>query len=695
MSHDTALREFTSDLSYRLLVESVSDYAIYMLHPDGTVANWNAGAERAKGYVASDIVGRHFSVFYTAEERAAGRPAHGLATAHAEGRFEARGWRLRKDGSRFWAHVVIEPVHRADGSLLGFAKITRDCTEQKRMEDAIRQSERRFRLLVEGITDYAIYMLDTDGTIANWNAGAERAKGYTAEEIVGQHYSVFYSAEERAAGEPARNLNTALTAGKFEAEGWRLRKDGSRFWAHVVIDPIYQEDGELLGFAKITRDRTEHNRSAEKIAYMARHDVLAGLPNRARFIEKLDAALVAASGNTRVAVVNIDLDRFKEINDTYGHATGDKLLQVLSARMSEAISDGEMIGRFGGDEFVATKSFESDTALRGFVARLQKALTAAVSIDHTDFVPGASLGVSVYPADATDRDKLLNNADLAMYRAKESLDEKICFYEAEMDEAARARRAMARDIWTALENNQFFLHYQTQRTIETDAITGYEALLRWNHPVHGMVSPAVFIPIAEECGAICALGDWVLETACREATEWQLTQKVAVNLSPLQLAHVGFVDTVRATLLKTGLPAHRLELEVTESAVIADKVRALHILRQLRAMGIGIALDDFGTGYSSLETLRAFPFDRIKLDRSFISELETNRQAKAFVRAILALGNSLDVTVLAEGVETSDQMAILAEEGCNEVQGFLFGRPTTLEDLHAAAEQPTAARAVA
>lgn len=676
------LASYSSDSAYRQLVSGITDYAIYLLTPDGIVANWNAGAQKFKGYTADEIVGKHFSVFYPERDRVAGIPQQWLARALQDGKVETEGWRVRKDGKHFWAHIAIDPIYYDDGRLMGFAKITRDCTEQKRAQDEQRVSDSVFRLLVEGITDYALYLLRPDGTVANWNAGAQRSKGYIASEIVGRHFSLFYGDEDRASGLPKKNLDIALREGKFEDEGWRFRKDGSRFWAHVVIDPIYKENGDLLGFAKITRDRTEQLESNEKIIYLARHDAMTGLPNRSQFIERLQAAMTTASSNeSRVAVISIDLDGFKEINDAFGHAVGDQVLCTLAERMKALAGDQEVVARFGGDEFVAFKVFKRQSALAGFIERLQRALTTTLHLSDTDMTPGASLGVAMYPGDADEMAQLLNNSDLAMYRAKKSVDEKICFYEADMDEAARARRTMARDIWAALEQGQFFLNYQIQRSVHADDITGYEVLLRWKHPVHGMISPAVFIPIAEECGAISAIGDWVLERACREAAQWDLQPRIAVNLSALQLSNVALVERVRAVLASTGLPASRLELEVTETAIITDRKRALHILQQLKAMGVTIAMDDFGSGYSSLETLRSFPFDKIKLDRSFISELETSKQAKAFVRAILALGHSLNVAVLAEGVETEAQRAILEQEGCQEGQGFLFGRPATLESL--------------
>jgi predicted signal transduction protein with EAL and GGDEF domain len=290
-----------------------------------------------------------------------------------------------------------------------------------------------------------------------------------------------------------------------------------------------------------------------------------------------------------------------------------------------------------------------------------------------------SIGVAIYPQDGKEHSKLLSNADLALYRAKAEFETRVCYYESEMDEHARQRRAMANDLWQALENDAFTLVYQVQKSVSTGEVTGYEVLLRWVRPGFGPVSPAEFIPVAEECGAINAIGAWVLKTACMEAASWPEPHKIAVNVSGMQLAQVELVDLVKMVLFQSGLAPERLELEVTETAIITDKKRALSILRQIRDLGVSIAIDDFGTGYSSLATLRSFPFDKIKLDRSFMSEVEHSEQSKAIVRAILALGRSLSVPVLAEGVETLEQLNVLRMEGCNEAQGFLLGRPAVMD----------------
>ncbi|WP_082659810.1 bifunctional diguanylate cyclase/phosphodiesterase [Aureimonas sp. AU40] len=596
--------------------------------------------------------------------------------------------------------VACEPLPDG-GSVLIFNDVTEllvQAIERQGLVAKAEASERVFELMVRGITDYAIYMLNPDGTVANWNVGAERLKGYAAHEIVGAHFSRFYGEAERAAGIPDRNLATALSEGRFEEKGPRYRKDGSSFLAHVVIDPIFREDGSLLGFGKITRDRTEYVHNAQHLAHVARHDTLTGLPNRAHFLERLDASLAAleaeaqtegrnsgedaekAEGHDRcLAVINIDLDGFKTINDTHGHAIGDALLRALAGRMASRLFEGELVSRFGSDEFTAFKHYRDRNELDEFLERLGTALNRPIELPGCRLIPNASIGVACYPRDARRRDELMMEADLAMYRAKASLETSVCFFEPRMDEAARERRVLIADIWTALDaTDQFHVHYQSQHCTRSGVVSGFEALLRWTHPQRGPISPGVFIPIAETCGAIVRLGEWVLEQACRDAVVSDLP-RVAVNLSPIQLNDPALPERVMAILTRTGLAPSRLELEVTESAVIDDRVRALDILRRIKAMGIAVAMDDFGTGYSSLETLRLFPFDRLKLDRSFTRELANDSQAQAFVRAIMSLSNSLDMPVIAEGIEEISQVRFLEEVGCQELQGFLFGRPGPID----------------
>ncbi|MGD9913296.1 MAG: putative bifunctional diguanylate cyclase/phosphodiesterase [Rhizobiaceae bacterium] len=434
----------------------------------------------------------------------------------------------------------------------------------------------------------------------------------------------------------------------------------------------------------IDSDASEKN--LDTLRQMAMSDALTGLPNRASFNDyiRFDIQQAAAHGH-HVAVIGIDLDKFKEINDLRGHEAGDQALRTIATRLTETLREGEFVARIGGDEFAAVKRFTEQRDLTDFVNRVETQLFTNIRIDDFDVTPGASIGIAVFPQDGDTPARLVSNADLAMYRAKTDVTRVVCFYEAEMDERARERRDLALDLRRAIERRQLHLHYQVQTSISEQKRLGYEVLLRWNHPVHGSVPPSDFIPLAEETGTILTIGEWVLREACRQAAAWQNEDKIAVNLSAVQLAHSDLPTLVHEILLETGLAPSRLELEITESSIIHDKVRSLHALRRIRALGVTIAIDDFGTGYSSLETLRSFPFDRIKLDKSFMKEIEHSKQALAIIRAVLALGKSLDISVLAEGVETEEQLALLRQEGCDHAQGYLLGRPAPLPENGAAA----------
>lgn len=441
------------------------------------------------------------------------------------------------------------------------------------------------------------------------------------------------------------------------------------------------------GLAGYLIDEGVRAESYKQLQQMALHDSLTGLPNRRSFNERLDHEIeFAKMTGGKVALVEIDLDRFKEINDLRGHAAGDEVLRNIAERMMRALKESDFVARLGGDEFAAFHRTSTPADLIDFLSRIETVLSQVIKIDGYEFMPGASIGVAVYPDNAVDKVTLVNNADLAMYRAKADVSQAICFYEPSMDEIVRARRSLANEMREAMLRDQLAVYYQVQTSVSTGEIVGYEALLRWEHPERGFIPPSEFIPIAEENGLIIQLGEWVLRTACRDAASWAPPYKVSVNVSPVQFAHVDLHKVIMEALLTSGLPADRLELELTETTIFANKERSLHILRQIKALGVKVALDDFGTGYSSLDTLRSFPFDKIKLDRSFIIEVESNLQAKAIIRAVLALGQSLAIPVLAEGIETEGQLELLKHEGCNEVQGYLLGRPAPLDRIVASGQ---------
>lgn len=439
----------------------------------------------------------------------------------------------------------------------------------------------------------------------------------------------------------------------------------------------------IVGCAAISAliDGHTQSESYRRLRRMALHDGLTDLPNRMSFIEELERRFLVKGGYACMAVVMMDLSRFKVVNDTYGHQAGDQLLMALAARLTALLKPEECVGRLGGDEFAAIISYDEPQDLTDFLDRLRTAFVAPFVFDRFTAAIGANIGVALAVHDGFDADALLAKADLAMYRAKSAHSAEPCFYDAEMDDAARIRRELVADLRTAIETEAFELHFQVQAAVATGEITGYEALVRWHHPARGMISPAAFIPLAEESGEIVPLSIWILRRACFEAALWPDQHNVSVNLSPKHLSDPRLIDTVRAALTDSGLPAGRLTLELTESAIIHDRRFALEQLRALKAMGIAIALDDFGVGYSSLDVLRSVPFDCIKLDASFVAEIEHDEQAVSILRSVASLGATLQMRVLAEGIEEPSQLSIVAREGCSAIQGYLIGRPSrTLAD---------------
>jgi diguanylate cyclase len=437
------------------------------------------------------------------------------------------------------------------------------------------------------------------------------------------------------------------------------------------------------GFTSYVVDRRSREEAERHIHHLAFHDSLTGLPNRVSFNERLAADIARCKAvGAKLAVLSMDLNRFKDVNDLFGHGAGDRLLMQASQRMVKSLNDGEFLARFGGDEFIAVQFAPDQPGAAGeFAERLVRLFDEPFAIDGNALHVGTSIGIAIYPNDGTTSAHLLANADVAMYRAKSDGQSAICFFEREMDDAIRLRRALSHELKTAIEKSEFELHYQVQKRVDTDEVCGFEALLRWNHATRGLIGPSDFIPLAEETGLIIPIGEWVLRTACAAAASWDKPYKIAVNLSPVQFRQVNLPAVIHGILIETGLSPSRLEVEITESTLIENLDRALHLLRQIKALGVTIAMDDFGTGYSSLSTLHAFPFDKIKLDRSFVNKVRSDHQAAAIVRAVLSLGKNLQVPVLAEGVETQAHLDFLRDEKCDEVQGFLMGYPVPHDQI--------------
>jgi diguanylate cyclase (GGDEF)-like protein/PAS domain S-box-containing protein len=494
----------------------------------------------------------------------------------------------------------------------------------------------------------------------------------------------------RLVGSPAESMTHVKLEQCFPDEGTRLKlferpnepiegellhADGARRPVELLLRTV--DYGGKPRHAIAVRDLQARKQAEQHIRFLAHYDSLTGLPNRSTFNRQLDQEIASALEKGRaLAVLCLDLDRFKDVNDLFGHAAGDAALKGVAMRITAVLRDGQMLARLSGDEFAIIVPELSNPEAAGRIAEnILEVLQAPNEDPDADSPISTSIGIAICPNDATERQALLSHADTALYRAKNEGRGIYRFFEASMGAAVRDRRLLEHDLRNAISRGQLHLVYQPQKDITDGRIVGFEALLRWNHPTRGNVPPVEFIPVAEESGIIPQIGEWVLRTACSEAATWTRPLIVAVNVSAVQIHNANFAHLVHEILFETGLAPGRLELEITETALVRDLNRALATLRRIKILGVRIAMDDFGTGYSSLSNLRAFPFDKIKIDGSFIKSVNVNDQAAAIVRSVLGLGRALRLPVLAEGVETAAELAFLESELCDQVQGYLLGRP--------------------
>ena len=682
-----------SDVMYRMLVQSVVDYAIYMLKPDGVVANWNAGAQRAKGYTPEEIIGKNFSCFYSAEDREKGVPQNGLTIARETGRYDTKGWRYRKDGSAFWAHVVIDAIRNDDGELLGFAKVTRDYTElreyelqmQQARELAERNGEKMAALstfldtIVSNIPSCVIVEDAVSREILLINSKAEQLLGGSERDFVGKKL--------------AECMTDEMSEYFMQLSDAAQRKQGMQRNERLLASPL--GDRIISASASIIRGNDEHRnyvlliaddvtdqRAADaRIHHMAHHDNLTSLPNRVLFSQRLTEALREDRDARRVtATLCLDLDNFKNVNDALGHQVGDDLLRTVAARLRGVLREQDTLARNGGDEFaIVLPGLRGGEEAELVAGRLIDVIRPPFSVDGHTLSVGLSIGISLAERGTSTPDQLLRCADMALYEAKRNGRNRFEHFTHQMGEQAEKRRLIENDLREAITRRQLKLYYQPITNNQHREIVGYEALMRWHHPKKGMIMPMDFIPIAEETGLIHSLGAYALHEACREAAGWAGGQSVAVNLSPLQFKNSALVSVVEAALRDSGLAPARLEVEITESVLLDNNSVNIETLQKLKALGVRIALDDFGTGYSSLSYLRSFPFDKIKIDKSFINDMKDSREALAIIRAITGMSRSLDIQITAEGVESNEQFERLKEEGCTLFQGYYFGRPQPSE----------------
>ncbi|MDY0884540.1 EAL domain-containing protein [Dongia soli] len=564
----------------------------------------------------------------------------------------------------------------------------------------LRASEARFRQLADSTFEGII--IHVDGKIVDVNDALSNLVGLPADRLIGRHFLDIVAPSSAAKVQMQLSViaERRATAGGRKTDPARSDQSGAE--APTAVKAIEIElrhaDGTIIPvevFGRIiqhgntdarvvaVRDIRERKAAEERIRFMAHHDALTGLPNRNLFHDRLNHAIARSKrGATTVAVLCMDLDRFKNVNDLSGHAAGDELLRQVANRLSASVRAEDTVARLSGDEFAIVQVGVNHPDGPAVLAdRLVKAMAKPFDLGGQQTIIGTSIGISLFPGDGDKGDELVRAADTALYRAKSAGRGTFRFFEAQMDMRLQERRLLERDLRQALATNQLEVHYQPLVDCDQVKVLGFEALVRWTHPERGSISPAEFIPLAEESGLIIPLGAWVLRTACTEAAAWPDDKIIAVNLSPAQFRHADLAREVLTILDETGLPPHRLELEITEGVLIDDTDRTLETLNTFKEAGVRISLDDFGTGYSSLSYLQRFPFDKIKIDRSFIWEMEKNPDSMSIVRAVIALGRSLRITVTAEGVETQEQLALLQNEQCDQAQGFLLGRPLPLRDV--------------
>ena len=548
---------------------------------------------------------------------------------------------------------------------LALAAIMLDIRDSRRSELEVDRMRDLADASVEGL-------LVCDGeTIVSVNTSFALLSGVSASGLVGVSLERCF---------PDKMARAKLLAGSNQTVETSLRhRNGTVTPVELLLRPIVFSGRPHHVVA--VRDLQARKEAEQHIHYLAHHDALTSLPNRGYFNTRIDQEISGLTSGESLAVLCLDLDRFKEVNDLFGHAAGDTVLQTVASRVTAVLGERQMMARLGGDEFAILMPGVKNPEAAGRLAEsILEALRAPSDIPETNSI-STSIGIAIFPDDAADREALLSHADTALYRAKTDGRNTYRFFEAAMGAAVRERRMLEHDLRLAVTRNELRLVYQPQKGTRSEIMTGFEALLRWKHPARGDISPAVFIPIAEESGAILEIGDWVIKTACREAASWEQPLTVAVNVSAVQLYNPDFVQELHQILLETGLSPRRLEIEITETALVRDFNRALTTLRLVKALGVRIAMDDFGTGYSSLSNLRAFPFDKIKIDGSFIKSVNSNEQAATIVRAVLGLGRGLGLPVLAEGVESDAELQFLRDEHCDEVQGYFLGRPAAIDQF--------------
>lgn len=658
--------------------------AIITIDGKGAIRTFNPAAEATFGYAAEKIIGRNVSLLMPQSQ---GKHHDGYLRDHHETgqkTFIHNSPRqvvgLHKEGREFPMELAIGQVSQDKKNKL-FVGVARDITEQLKARKILSQQNERFNMALENMSQ-GLCMFDHEQRVVVSNERFASMYGLTPEQVkpgtLFRKVLEYRVASNIYAGDtPEEYIKDACEAvAKSVASRQVLELSNGR-----VVEIAYQpmSDG---GWLDTHEDITEYSRIQERIAHLAYHDALTGLANRVQLGEQVQQELKRTRRKETFALLCLDLDNFKDVNDTLGHVAGDQLLKIVSDRLQICVRETDMVARLGGDEFAIVQISKQPLKDAAVLAeRVCSAVRVPIQLEQNEIVMGVSVGIVVASKDGHDYETLLKKADMALYQTKQNGRGTYCFFEPAMEASVKDRHALALDLRKALAADQFELYYQPLINLQDNRVGGFEALLRWHHPERGMVSPIDFIPIAEDTGLIAQIGEWVLHQACATAVNWPDDIKVAVNISPVQIRRSKLLRVVKEALATSGLPASRLEIEITESVMIEDKDATVKLLHQLHALGLQISMDDFGTGYSSLSYLQSFPFDKIKIDSSFVKNLTEGNDGIGIVQAVVGIASKLGVTTTAEGVETCEQLNIVRKEGCTQAQGYFLARPMPASEI--------------
>jgi diguanylate cyclase (GGDEF)-like protein/PAS domain S-box-containing protein len=656
------------------LVEGVKDYSVTMLNPKGEILTCNEGSERISGFCSNDVAGKHFSLFYTDEDIRLGKPEHALKTAAGLGRFEEERWRVRNDGTRFWAHVAVTAIHDDAGILRGFSEITRDLSDRKRTDESMR----KLSLSVEQATDL-IVLTDQEGTIEYINKAVEDISGFRKEELIGKSRDLWQSEQNE---KMLMEMRETVRAGRtFQGIFTNRRKDGELFYVYEVITPLKDANENITHLVSTGRDITRQKFIEERLEHLAYYDMLTGVPNRTLFVDRLTQEIARSRYAKKIiGTLVVDIDLFKFINDAYGFTAGDNVLKTITRRLLESIREGDTVARLGSDDFgiLLLDVAESEDVIL-VVKKIMKNISLPLSIEGEEIVLTAGIGIAVHPYDGDTAQEIMKNVDIALTKAKQQGRNNYQFYTKDMTLKAMEFVSVDKRLLTSFQNKEFMVYYQPYWDVVDRKLAGMEALIRWNSTDRGVILPDKFISVLEDTGMIIEVGDWITKAVCNQIRTWlekgYPVVPVSVNVSSVQFRKQDLAEKILKTVAESGIPPKLLTLEITESTFIQNVDFASLALKKLKATGITTSLDDFGTGYSSLSYLKRFPFDNLKIDISFIRDLSMDSDAASLVTAIIALAHSLNLKTIAEGVETEDLLKILRLLKCDMAQGDYFSPP--------------------